>query len=150
MHQPARAAVDQRQGGRDQRMVGRAEADLLGEREAQHHPRLANRREARCRVALSISASRSGIRRSASPAMATASAWSAGGRPRAACAAASSVCPRRSTASSICSAARRAPTPSTLGIGRPRTSSWRHETAQASRSARLSQPVAAGARARGR
>ena len=39
--QPARAAVDQRQSGRDQRMVGRAEADLLREREAQHHPRLA-------------------------------------------------------------------------------------------------------------
>ena len=62
----------------------------------------------RCRVALSIRASRSGSRRSTSPAMAIASPWSAGFRPVDACAAASSVCPRRSTASSICSAARRA------------------------------------------
>ena len=41
MHQPPRAAVDQRQRGRDQRMVRRAEPDLLRERQPQHHPRLA-------------------------------------------------------------------------------------------------------------
>ena len=40
MDQLARPALDQRQGGRDQRMVGGVEADLLRQREAQHHPRL--------------------------------------------------------------------------------------------------------------
>ena len=70
----------------------------------------------RWRVALSISASRSGKRRSVSPAIATASARSAEGNVRTAAAADSSVWPRRSTASSICSAARRAPTPSTFAV----------------------------------
>ena len=84
----------------------------------------------RCRVALSISASRSGSRRSTSPAMAMAKPWSAGARPRDPCAAESSVRPRRSTASSICSAARRAATPSVLGIGASQCSSCRNETAQ--------------------
>ena len=41
VNQPPRAAVDQRQRGRDQCMVRRAEADLLRERETDHHPRLA-------------------------------------------------------------------------------------------------------------
>ncbi len=40
MDQPARTAVDQRQRGRHDRMVGRAEPDLLRQREPQHHPRL--------------------------------------------------------------------------------------------------------------
>src|SRR5206468_1685982 len=56
------------------------------------------------------------MRRSVSPAIATASARSAAGSVRTFPAAASSVCPRRSTLSSICSAARRAPIPSVLGI----------------------------------
>ena len=68
------------------------------------------------RVALSIHASRSGNRRNTSPAIAAASAWSLGARPRAEPDAAASVMPRRSTASIICNAARRAPRPSTLGM----------------------------------
>ena len=40
MNQAARPAGNQRQSGRDERVVGRVEADFLGEREAQHHPRL--------------------------------------------------------------------------------------------------------------
>ena len=40
MHQPPRAAVDQRQCGRDQRVVGRLETNLLREREPQHHASL--------------------------------------------------------------------------------------------------------------
>src|SRR5205814_7996945 len=73
----------------------------------------------RCRVALSIKASRSGSRRRVSPAIANASARSGGDKFRATERAPSSVWPRRSTASSICSAAWRAPAPSTLGIGGP-------------------------------
>ena len=39
MNQPARAAVDQRQCGRNQGMIGSAETDLLREREAEDHAR---------------------------------------------------------------------------------------------------------------
>ena len=116
--QPARAAVDQRQGGRDQRMVGRAEPDLLRQREPQHHPRLAVVGQALAgravdqRVEVGQAAQRLAGDRQRERLV--------GGRQAcAAAAAASSVCPRRSTASSICSAAWRAPRPSTLGIGRP-------------------------------
>ena len=62
-------------------------------------------------VALSIRSSRSGRRRSTSPAIASASAWSFGGRRGPRAAAASSVTPVRSTASSMCSAAWRAARP---------------------------------------
>jgi hypothetical protein len=79
-----------------------------------------HRRAAAVRVALSISASRSASQRSASAAMARASALSAA--PRMPCVApwaASSVSPRRSTASSIRSAARRAARPGMSFITAP-------------------------------
>jgi hypothetical protein len=41
VHQPSRSPVNERQSSRDERVVGRAQADLLSEREAQNHPRLA-------------------------------------------------------------------------------------------------------------
>ena len=41
MHEPSRAAVDQGQGGGDQRVLGRAEANLLCQGDAQHHASLA-------------------------------------------------------------------------------------------------------------
>ncbi len=40
VNQPARTTLDQRQGGRDQRVVGDLERDPLRQREAEHHPRL--------------------------------------------------------------------------------------------------------------
>ena len=40
MDQPPRSAIDQRQSGRDDRMVGRVQPDLLRKREPQHHARL--------------------------------------------------------------------------------------------------------------
>ena len=52
MHQPARSAIHQREGGGDQRMIGRAEPDLLGQCQAEHHPRLAVVRELLARSAI--------------------------------------------------------------------------------------------------
>ena len=41
MHQTSRPAVHERQGRRDQRMLRSPEPRLLGERQSQHHARLA-------------------------------------------------------------------------------------------------------------
>ena len=41
MDQPARAAVDQRESGRHDRVIGRVQANFLGKRQSQHHSRLA-------------------------------------------------------------------------------------------------------------
>jgi len=40
MDEPPGSAVDQRKGGRDDRVIRRAEADFLGKRDPKHHPRL--------------------------------------------------------------------------------------------------------------
>ena len=93
MDQPPRPAVDQRQCGRDQRHDRACRARFFARAPGAAPSAPSNRRAAGCRVALSISASRSGRRRSDSPAIAIASAWSAAGGRAPASAAASSVCP---------------------------------------------------------
>ena len=85
---------------------------------------------------------------SVSPAIASASAASAGGSPREACAALSSVWPRRSTASSILSAARRAAKAvRRLAWRSLRPICARHETPRHLEAPGLSDAIAAGARA---
>ena len=147
VHQSPRPAIHQRQGGRDQCMIRRAKADLLREREPQDHPSLAVVGQPLPRGAVDprveVGKTAQALRRRWPPrahGLAVANCGRAG-------AAASSVCPRRRTASSICKAARRAPTPSTLGMSRSDASSWRDETPEAPRRPSPSQPFAASAQA---
>ena len=127
-------------------VIGRAEADLLREREAQHHARLAESSGSRWRVALSISASRSGRRRSVSPAIAKASARS---RRRQVARGGQRAFERLAAAKHrIEHLQRRAARADAFSAWHwpSRSSSWRHETPEAPRAARAPQPLAARSR----